>query len=103
VKRFLVIAALAAVVGQPPPAWGAPKGRAARVQFRAFDSAAVKTKVSYHIYTPEVYDTEKERRFPVLSWLHGSGGGKLVAVDEGYELAEPTAQRAMMTTSVAWC
>jgi enterochelin esterase-like enzyme len=48
---------------------------APRVQFQTFDSAAAKAKVSYHLYTPEVYDAEKERRFPVLYWLHGSGGG----------------------------
>lgn len=57
------------------PAWVTPAVRAPRLQFRTFDSAAAKTNVSYHIYTPEVYDTEKERRFPVLYWLHGSGGG----------------------------
>jgi enterochelin esterase-like enzyme len=52
------------------PAMAAP-----RVEFHTFDSASAKAKVSYHIYTPEIYDTEKERRFPVLYWLHGSGGG----------------------------
>jgi len=46
-----------------------------RLQQRTFDSLAVGAKVSYFIYTPEIYDTEKERRFPVLYWLHGSGGG----------------------------
>jgi S-formylglutathione hydrolase FrmB len=59
----------------PKPAWVTPAVSAPRLQFRTFDSAAAKTKVSYHIYTPEVYDTEKERRFPVLYWLHGTGGG----------------------------
>ncbi|MCX7826735.1 MAG: hypothetical protein N2689_14440, partial [Verrucomicrobiae bacterium] len=59
----------------PAPQWVTPPVRAARLEFRTFDSAAAKTKVSYHIYTPEVYDTEKERRFPALYWLHGSGGG----------------------------
>jgi|GEM_PF-332403 len=57
------------------PSWVTPIVRAPRLQFRTFDSAAAKTKVSYHIYTPEVYDTEKERHFPVLYWLHGTGGG----------------------------
>jgi len=32
-------------------------------------------KVSYHLYTPAIYDEEPERRFPVLYWLHGTGGG----------------------------
>ncbi len=49
--------------------------RAPRVEFHTFESKAAKAKVSYHLYTPEIYDTEKERRFPVLYWLHGSGGG----------------------------
>jgi CubicO group peptidase (beta-lactamase class C family)/acetyl esterase/lipase/esterase/lipase superfamily enzyme len=57
------------------PAWVTPEVTAPRVQFRTFDSEAVRTKVSYHIYTPACYDTEKERRFPVVYWLHGSGGG----------------------------
>jgi enterochelin esterase-like enzyme len=56
-------------------AWVTPEVRAPRLQFRTFDSATARTKVSYHIYTPEIYDTEKTRRFPVLYWLHGTGGG----------------------------
>jgi acetyl esterase/lipase len=57
------------------PDWVTPAVTAPRVQFRTFDSAAAKTRVSYHIYTPEAYDRETERRFPVVYWLHGSGGG----------------------------
>lgn len=57
------------------PQWVLPVVSAPRLQHRTFDSAAAKTKVSYFIYTPEVYDTEKERCFPVLYWLHGTGGG----------------------------
>lgn len=48
---------------------------APRVEFRTFDSVAAKGKVSYHLYKPEVYAADGERRFPVLYWLHGSGGG----------------------------
>ncbi|MBM3128101.1 MAG: esterase family protein [Chloroflexi bacterium] len=48
---------------------------APRLQFRTFASAAITSDVSYHIYTPEAYDTETQRRFPTLYWLHGSGGG----------------------------
>jgi enterochelin esterase-like enzyme len=55
--------------------WVSPAMRANRVEQRTFESAAAKTKVSYHIYTPEIYDKDKDRRFPVLYWLHGSGGG----------------------------
>lgn len=63
----------------PPDAttnrWVTPAARTPRLQQRFFQSAAAKAKVSYHIYTPAVYDTDKKRRFPVLYWLHGSGGG----------------------------
>ena len=55
--------------------WVTPAVRANRVERRTFESAAAKTKVSYHIYAPEVYDQEKDSRFPVLYWLHGSSGG----------------------------
>ena len=48
---------------------------APRVEFHTFESQAAKANVSFHLFTPEVYDAEKERRFPVLYWLHGSGGG----------------------------
>jgi poly(3-hydroxybutyrate) depolymerase len=55
--------------------WVTPTVRAPRVEQRFFESAAAKTRISYFLYTPEVYDTDKERHFPVLYWLHGSGGG----------------------------
>ena len=55
--------------------WITPEVKAPRVSFRTFDSTAAKTKVSYHIYKPAAYDQDAERRFPVVYWLHGSGGG----------------------------
>ena len=61
--------------GAAEEAWVTPAVQAPRVEQRCFESAAAKTRVSYHLYTPPVYDTDKERRFPVLYWLHGSGGG----------------------------
>lgn len=45
------------------------------VSFHTFDSVAAKSPVSYHIYKPKAYDQESTRRFPVVYWLHGSGGG----------------------------
>jgi poly(3-hydroxybutyrate) depolymerase len=56
-------------------AWITPEIQAPRVSFHTFDSAAAKTKVSYHIYKPAAYDQDAQRRFPVVYWLHGSGGG----------------------------
>jgi len=54
-----------------------PKVEDLKVSFHTFDSAAAKGKVSYHLYTPSAYekDENKERHFPVVYWLHGSGGG----------------------------
>ncbi len=80
---FLLLSCLAArnaAEEMPPqveaaPQWVTPVIRAPRLEHHTFDSAAAKAKVSYHLYTPELYDTEKERRFPVLYWLHGTGGG----------------------------
>lgn len=44
------------------------------VQYHVFDSAAVGQPVSFHIFLPPQYFPEPQRRFPVLYWLHGSGG-----------------------------
>jgi enterochelin esterase-like enzyme len=57
------------------PAWVTPAVRAPRVTHHSFESSAIESKVSFHVYTPEVYGVEKQRRFPVLYWLHGTGGG----------------------------
>lgn len=70
----LVFGPTGASAGEPPP-WVTPAVDAPRVQHRTFESAAAKAKVSYFVYTPAEYDAEPERRFPVLYWLHGTGGG----------------------------
>ncbi len=57
------------------PAWVTPEIPAPRVSFHTFESAAAKSPVSYHLYTPAAYNSQPERRFPVVYWLHGSGGG----------------------------
>jgi poly(3-hydroxybutyrate) depolymerase len=59
----------------PKVQWVTRAVSAPRVSFHTFDSTATKTPVSYHLYTPAVYDRDTERRFPVVYWLHGSGGG----------------------------
>jgi poly(3-hydroxybutyrate) depolymerase len=56
-------------------AWVTQEVKAPRVSFKTFESSAAKTKVSYHIYLPAGYDRDQEQRFPVVYWLHGSGGG----------------------------
>lgn len=45
------------------------------VSFHTFASRAAQALVSYHIYLPPQYASEPARRFPVLYWLHGTGGG----------------------------
>jgi poly(3-hydroxybutyrate) depolymerase len=56
-------------------AWVTPEVKAPGVSFHTFESAAAKARVSYHLFTPAAYGREAERRFPVVYWLHGSGGG----------------------------
>ena len=58
------------------PVWVTAEAKATRVERHLFESAAAKAKVSYHLYTPEAYAREPGRRFPVIYWLHGSGGGR---------------------------
>ena len=55
--------------------WMTAAVRAERVTQRTIDSKAAKSKVSYHIYLPNAYQDSNSKRFPVLYWLHGSGGG----------------------------
>jgi poly(3-hydroxybutyrate) depolymerase len=55
--------------------WVTPEIRAPRVSFHTFESSAAKTKVSYHIYVPDAYARDSQTLFPVVYWLHGSGGG----------------------------
>lgn len=57
------------------PQWVLPEIQAPHLQYNTFDSATAKTEVSYQIYIPEIYETETARDFPVLYWLHGTGGG----------------------------
>lgn len=56
--------------------WVTTEVKAPRVSFHTFESLAAKTTVSYHLYTPAAYDApeSKDSRFPVVYWLHGSGG-----------------------------
>lgn len=55
--------------------WVTPAVSAPGVEHRVFQSPAARTTVSYHVYRPPQYTSEPTRRFPVLYWLHGSGGG----------------------------
>ncbi len=81
---WLCLALAASAVADPPaprsaaPAalqWMTPAVEAPRVSYHSFESRAAGTRVSYHLYTPAAYAREPDRRFPVVYWLHGSGGG----------------------------
>lgn len=67
------------MVQRPPPRyvpeWVTREIRAPRVTFHTFESAAAGGPVSFHLYTPAVYEQEPERRLPVVFWLHGTDGG----------------------------
>ncbi len=56
-------------------AWVTRAMKAPGVTHHVFRSAAVKGDVSYHLYRPTAYEAEPAKRFPVVYWLHGSGGG----------------------------
>ncbi len=49
---------------------------APRVTQNFFNSDAAGTRISYHIYLPAAYAEMPQRQFPVVYWLHGSGGGE---------------------------
>jgi enterochelin esterase-like enzyme len=58
-----------------PSRWVTPAVQAPGVTRHLFASAAARTEVSFHLYSPPAYAEEPARRFPVLYWLHGTGGG----------------------------
>ena len=59
----------------PREAWVTQRITRPGLSFVTYDSAAAAARVSFHIYTPPQYAQGPERRFPVLYWLHGTGGG----------------------------
>jgi S-formylglutathione hydrolase FrmB len=60
----------------PPEAeWVTRAIRAPGVAYGTFESTQARSRVSYHVYVPDEYGVDPTRRFPVLYWLHGTGGG----------------------------
>ncbi|WP_372796640.1 alpha/beta hydrolase [Pontiella sp.] len=57
------------------PRWILPEVTAPGVQRGIFSSSAAQTNTSYYIYLPDAYKTDPLACFPVLYWLHGTGGG----------------------------
>jgi endo-1,4-beta-xylanase len=50
-------------------------------KYKTFYSPTAKSDVSYLIYLPPSYETSGSKRFPVLYWLHGTGGTQRVGGD----------------------
>jgi enterochelin esterase-like enzyme len=76
-QAFIIFAVLfvsKAAIALDEPVWVLPEAGAPRLQRVLFDSPSAQQKVSFYLFTPEIYDRDTERRFPVLYWLHGGGG-----------------------------
>ncbi|OXU14528.1 alpha/beta hydrolase [Sedimentisphaera salicampi] len=54
--------------------WVSRALKAEGLQQSTFESKIIGQEVSFHIYLPEVYSMQRENHFPVMYWLHGSGG-----------------------------
>jgi enterochelin esterase-like enzyme len=55
--------------------WRTATVAAPRVSYQTFHSPAAGTRVSFHLYVPSAYAQPGGSRYPVVYWLHGSGGG----------------------------
>lgn len=58
------------------PSWLMPPVEGPNLHYKTFDSKMVGEKVSYLIYLPPDYETAKDKRYPVVYWLHGIGGAQ---------------------------
>lgn len=69
------IARSPALLTSPALEWVTAAAQGPGVSFHTFRSEAQGASVSFHIYVPPAYAANPDRRFPVVYWLHGSGGG----------------------------
>jgi len=58
------------------PTWLMPPVTGPNLHYKTFDSKTAGEKVSYLIYLPPDYESAKEKRYPVVYWLHGIGGSQ---------------------------
>ncbi|HYZ87128.1 MAG TPA: alpha/beta hydrolase-fold protein [Bryobacteraceae bacterium] len=78
---LIACAAMASGLAQRQPLqfevnWvNAPKVSGSILQHRTLYSRKMKREVGYSVYLPPEYDTSG-RRYPVIYWLHGSGGNE---------------------------
>lgn len=61
---------------RPEPAWLMPRVEGANLYYKTFDSKAAGEKVSYLLYLTPGYEESKDKRYPVMYWLHGIGGSQ---------------------------
>lgn len=83
------IAAFFRATAKPEP-WTTPAAALPGVVQHVYESRAARTAVSYHVYLPPGYEDDVDgRRYPVVYWLHGSGGGDagLPSVARAFEAA----------------
>lgn len=69
---LLLCCALSMALAQA--ATSVPERDGPRVEQRMFPSEAMDAAIGYHVYLPEAYIGNPARAFPVVYWLHGSGG-----------------------------
>lgn len=79
---LLAITVLSTIAGgtqdastQTAERWTVDPVNAPGVEYVEFQSELAKTAVSVHVWLPPGYVADPQRRYPVLYWLHGSGGG----------------------------
>ncbi|MBM4061524.1 MAG: hypothetical protein FJ265_10590 [Planctomycetes bacterium] len=58
-----------------PNPWVTEPARGPGLVQHVYASPAAGTEVSYHVYLPPGYGDDPAQRYPVVYWLHGSGGG----------------------------
>ena len=73
--QICAIAAPTVLGEEAAPLWVTPSVQGYRIRYETLWSDRVAQRVSYHVFVPVAYDEMVEQRFPVLYWLHGSGGG----------------------------
>ncbi len=74
-------------ITQPPDCWeDSFTDEIGGVPYRTYPTPArgPNTKASYRIYLPPDYETAKDRRYPVIYWLHGANGDSRQAIAHGY-------------------
>jgi enterochelin esterase-like enzyme len=67
-------------LAQQKHVWVLAEAESSQVKRVVFDSKVAGEQVSCYVFTPTTYNADKDHRFPVLYWLHGSGGSSSGAV-----------------------